>query len=197
MKTIGLTGGIGSGKSTVGAMLKDMGAAFIDADKVGHRLLREDAVLKRELVSIFGEGIINGDGQINRRRLASIVFANREALHRLNAATHPRINRAIAAETAACRKAGFPAVVIEAPLLIEAGWAGETDFIWLTEAPPAVVLRRLVEGMGYTSAEASARISAQISNEERRRYATAVIDTDVPLPELRHRVETLWREITD
>ena len=194
MKTIGITGGIGSGKSTVGAMLKEMGAAFIDADKVGHRLLREDESLKAELVSLFGDSIINGDGQINRRRLAAIVFADRESLGRLNAATHSRIDRAIAAETAAYRKEGYPAVVIEAPLLIEAGWAGNTDVIWLTEAPPEVVLRRLVERMGYTEAEARARIAAQISNDERRRYATAIIDTDTSLEELRRRVDALWRE---
>lgn len=194
MKTIGITGGIGSGKSTVGAMLKEMGAAFIDADKVGHRLLREDESLKAELVSLFGDSIINGDGQINRRRLAAIVFADRESLGRLNTATHSRIDRAIAAETAAYRKEDYPAVVIEAPLLIEAGWAGNTDIIWLTEAPPEVVLRRLVERMGYTEAEARARIAAQISNDERRRYATAIIDTDTSLEELRRRVDALWRE---
>ncbi|WP_338736998.1 dephospho-CoA kinase [Candidatus Dehalogenimonas loeffleri] len=193
MITIGLTGGIGSGKSTVGAMLKDLGAAFIDADKVGHRLLREDEALKAEIVRLFGEDIVNGNGQIDRRRLAGIVFSDPAALNRLNAVTHPLINRAVAAEVAQLRQDGYQVIVVEAPLLVEAGWAAESDTIWLTVAPAKVVLKRLVEKMGYTEAEAGARIASQTSNDERRRYAAEVIDTDTSLEELKIRVERLWR----
>ncbi|MGI2336609.1 MAG: dephospho-CoA kinase [Dehalogenimonas sp.] len=193
MITIGLTGGIGSGKSTVGAMLKDLGAAFIDADKVGHRLLREDAGLKAEIIRLFGDTIVNGGGQIDRRRLAGIVFSNPAALIKLNAVTHPLINRAVAAEVVEVRETGYKLAVIEAPLLIEAGWAAESDVIWLTVAPADVVLKRLVDKMGYTEAEAKSRIASQISNEERRQYAAEVIDTDTTLEELKIRVERLWK----
>lgn len=193
MITIGLTGGIGSGKSTVGAMLKDLGAAFIDADKVGHRLLREDAELKAEIIRLFGDTIVNGGGQIDRRRLAGIVFSDPAALIKLNVVTHPLINRAVATEVAEVRETGYKVAVIEAPLLIEAGWAAESDVIWLTVAPADVVLNRLVDKMGYTEAEALSRISSQISNEERRQYAAEVIDTDTTLEELKIRVERLWK----
>jgi len=193
MIVIGLTGGIGSGKSTVGAMLKDLGAAFIDADKVGHRLLQEDHDLKWAIVATFGEGILDVNEAIDRRKLARIVFCSAEALSKLNAITHPAISQAVSEEVAQFRSEGFKVAVVEAALLVEAGWTKQADVIWLTVAPPDVVFKRLVEKMGYSEAEATARIACQTSNEERRRYASEVIDTDVPLDELRHRVLKLWQ----
>ncbi|MEL7562361.1 dephospho-CoA kinase [Dehalogenimonas sp. 4OHTPN] len=195
MIVIGLTGGIGSGKTTVGAMLKEFGAAFIDADKVGHRLLREDHDLKWAIVAAFGEGILDADDAIDRRKLARIVFCDTAALETLNAITHPAISQAVSEEVAEFRSQGFKVAVVEAALLIEAGWMRQTDVIWLTAAPPEVVLDRLVNKMGYTEAEARARIACQTSNEVRRRYASAVIDTDLPLADLRHRVGELWRAL--
>ena len=193
MKVIGLTGGIGSGKSTVGAMLKDLGTAFIDADKVGHRLLREDNDLKWAIVSAFGEGILDINEAIDRRKLARIVFCEPNALHNLNKITHPAISQAVSEEVAEFRSQGFKLAVVEAALLVEAGWMQQTDVIWLTEAPPEVVFKRLVDKMGYTPEEARSRVACQVSNEERRRYAFAVIDTNVPLEELRERVKLLWQ----
>ncbi|KTB48221.1 dephospho-CoA kinase [Dehalogenimonas alkenigignens] len=195
MIVIGLTGGIGSGKTTVGAMLKELGAAFIDADKVGHRLLREDHDLKWAIVAAFGEGILDADDAIDRRKLARIVFCDTAALETLNAITHPAISQAVSEEVAEFRSQGYKVAVVEAALLIEAGWMRQTDVIWLTAAPPEVVLDRLVNKMGYTEAEARARIACQTSNEVRRRYASAVIDTDLPMADLRHRVEELWRAL--
>jgi dephospho-CoA kinase len=195
MIVIGLTGGIGSGKTTVGAMLKELGAAFIDADKVGHRLLREDHDLKWAIVAAFGEGILGADDAIDRRKLARIVFCDTAALKTLNAITHPAISQAVSEEVAEFRSQGYKVAVVEAALLIEAGWMRQTDVIWLTAAPPEVVLDRLVNKMGYTEAEARARIACQTSNEVRRRYASAVIDTDLPMADLRHRVEELWRAL--
>lgn len=195
MIVIGLTGGIGSGKTTVGAMLKELGAAFIEADKVGHRLLREDHDLKWAIVAAFGEGILDADDAIDRRKLARIVFCDTGALETLNAITHPAISQAVSEEVAEFRSQGYKVAVVEAALLIEAGWMRQTDVIWLTAAPPEVVLDRLVNKMGYTEAEARARIACQTSNEVRRRYASAVIDTDLPMADLRHRVEELWRAL--
>ena len=193
MIVIGLTGGIGSGKSTVGAMLKDLGAAFIDADKVGHRLLREDTDLKWAIVTAFSEGILDADEAIDRRKLAQIVFCNAAALKELNAITHPAISQTVSEEVAEFRSQGFKVVVVEAALLVEAGWMKQTDVIWLTVAPHDVVFKRLVEKMGYSEEEARCRIASQSSNEERRRHAAAVIDTDTSLEDLRARVGELWR----
>ena len=192
MITIGITGGIGSGKSTVGAMLKDLGAAFIDADKVGHRLFREDLSLKRSIVESFGDRILTPEQDIDRRRLAAVVFKDPAALAKLNSIMHPAISGAVGEEVTALRAQGYGVVVIEAPLLVEAGWTKQTDVIWLTVAPAAVVLKRLIEKMGYTEVEAQARIASQTSNEERRQYASVVIDTDTSLEELRARVQDLW-----
>jgi dephospho-CoA kinase len=195
MIVIGVTGGIGSGKSTVGAMLKDLGAAFIDADKVGHRLLREDFSVKQAIHAAFGDAVISATGDIDRRKLASIVFCDPAKLAALNAITHPAISRAVADEVAANRAQGKTVAVVEAPLLVEAGWTGQTDVIWLTVAPTEVIMKRLVGNMGYSESEAYARIGCQTSNDERRRWASVVIDTDLPLDELRQRVEAKWREL--
>ncbi|XUW99494.1 MAG: dephospho-CoA kinase [Dehalogenimonas sp.] len=195
MIVIGLTGGIGSGKSTVGAMLKELGAAFIDADKVGHRLLREDHDIKWAIVSAFGERILDENDTIDRKKLAGIVFCDKSALSRLNAITHPAISQAVSEEVAEFRSQRFRAVVVEAALLVEAGWAEQADVIWLTVAPPGVILRRLVEKMGYSEADARARIACQVSNDERKRHATTVIDTNTSMEELRARVKTLWQEL--
>ncbi len=195
MIVIGLTGGIGSGKSTVGAMLKDLGAAFIDADRVGHRLLREDHDLKWAIVAAFGEDILDADDAIDRRKLARIVFCDAAALKTLNSITHPAISQTVSEEVAQFRSEGFKVVVVEAALLVEAGWTKQTDFIWLTVAPPEVIFKRLVEKMGYSEAEAHARIDCQTSNDERRRYATEVIDTDTSIEELRAQVNILWQKL--
>jgi len=195
MIVIGLTGGIGSGKSTVGAMLKEFGAAFIDADKVGHRLLREDNDIKWAVVSAFGEQILDESEAIDRKKLARIVFCDSAALKRLNAITHPAISQAVSEEVAEFRSQHFKAVVVEAALLVEAGWAEQTDAIWLTVAPPDVILRRLVEKMGYSETEARSRIACQVSNEERKRHASAVIDTNSSIEELRAKVKDLWQDL--
>ena len=139
--------------------------------------------------------MLNDAGHIDRKKLAAVVFNDPAALRYLNEITHPAINRAVGAEVAALKAEGYRVVVIEAPLLVEAGWTRETDVIWLTEAPPEVVLRRLVEKMGYTEDEGRARIAVQTSNEERRRYASEIIDTDTSLEELRDRVTVLWRSL--
>jgi len=195
MIVIGLTGGIGSGKSTVGAMLKDLGAAFIDADKVGHKLLREDNDLKWAIISAFGEGILDQDQAIDRQKLARIVFCDSQALSQLNAITHPAISQAVSEQVAEFRSEGYKVVVVEAALLVEAGWSNQADVIWLTVAPPDVIMQRLVGNMGYSEAEASSRIACQVSNVIRRRYANALIDTDTSLVELKSQVKTLWQSL--
>lgn len=179
----------------MGGMLKELGAAFIDADKVGHRLLKEDHDLKWAIVAAFGESILDEYQAIDRRKLARIVFCDNEALHKLNDITHPAISQAVSEEVAEFRSQGFKVVVVEAALLVEAGWMKQADLIWLTEAPPEVVLDRLVRRMGYSESEARSRIACQTSNEERRRYASAVIDTDTSLEELRSQVMDLWQAL--
>jgi dephospho-CoA kinase len=195
MKVIGLTGGIGSGKSTVSRFLAELGAVIIDADKVGHEALKPDTELWREVVAAFGRQILTPSDDIDREKLGEIVFSNPDSLLRLNRIVHPRLYEVVKAQLEECRRQGIEAVVLEAPLLIEAGWASLVDKIWVTVASEATVLRRLQERTGLSEPESLSRIRSQLSFVERVRYADVTIDTDCDPDELRARVEKLWQKL--
>jgi dephospho-CoA kinase len=195
MKVIGLTGGIASGKSTVARFLKELGAVVIDADKIGHEVLRSDAEVWQEVVATFGEGILTPAGSISREKLGKIVFGNAEPLLKLNQITHPRIAERVKTQLEGHRKDGVGVVVVEAPLLLEAGWASLVDEVWVTVASEAAVLRRLKDRAGLSEAESLERIRSQMSVAERIRRADVVIDTDCDLDELKARVAELWRKL--
>ena len=195
MKVIGLTGGIGSGKSTMGAFFEELGATVIDADKVGHRLLVEDQGIKQSISDIYGRDVFDERGAVDRKKLAAIVFCDHEKLLTLDRLMHPRIIGAVNAEIARLRPQGVKVVIVEAPVLVEAGWTKEVDEVWVTYAPPEVIIKRLVNNMGYSREQAAARIRCQVQHSERLKYAKRTIDTNVSLDELRGKVETLWAEI--
>jgi len=192
MKVIGLTGGIGSGKSTVSQFLAELGALILDADRVGHEALKPDTEVWRELVAAFGQQILTPDGNIDRAKLGDIVFGNPESLSQLNQIMHPRMYDTVKAQLEEYRRQGVDVVVLEAPLLIEAGWTSLVDEIWVTVASEATVLRRLKERIGLSESESLARIRSQLSSDERIRQANVVINTDCSLDELRARVGELW-----
>ena len=191
MKIIGLSGGIGTGKSTVAGFLKELGAAVIDADSVGHRVLEMPEV-KAQLIATFGPDILYSQGSVDRQRLAAIVFANQEALARLNHIMHPPIRRQVEKELEEHRIQGAVVAVIEAPLLEEAGWTEMVDQLWVTTAPADVILERLTEKTGLTEEEAMARIKSQPPPQKYTARADVTIDTDMPLPKLREKVAVLW-----
>ena len=193
MKVIGLTGGIGSGKSTVSGFLAELGAVIIDADKVGHEALKPDTVVWREVVAAFGRKILTLDGDINRKKLGEIVFRNSESLLRLNQIMHPRMYDVVKAQLEGYRKQGVGAVVLEAPLLIEANWTSLVDEVWVMVASEATVLRRLKENFGLSEPESLARIHSQLPSEERVKYADVIINTDCDLDELKAKVKELWQ----
>jgi dephospho-CoA kinase len=195
MKVIGLTGGIGSGKSTVGAFFKELGATVIDADKVGHRLLEEDETVREQIHALFGAAVFDDSGIVNRKKLAAVVFCHHEKLVALDKIMHPRIIAAVNTEIAACAAGGIKVVIVEAPLLIEAGWTKEVNEVWLTHAPPDVILRRLIN-MGYSKQEAAARIRCQVQHVERLKYAVRVINTNTSLQDLRRLAAIIWIEIS-
>ena len=128
-KVIGLTGGIGSGKSTTSRLLEEWGAAVIDADKIGHEVLRENAAVRGELLEVFGRSILAEDGEIDRKKLGHIVFHNPAARRRLNDLLHPAMFQMAKERIEALRREGRPVIVLEAPLLLEAGWAPLVDEI--------------------------------------------------------------------
>ena len=195
MKVIGLTGGIGSGKTTVAQFLKELGAVVIDADKVGHEVLRSDAEVWQEVVAAFGEGVLTPNGSISREKLGRMVFGAPESLPKLNMIMHRRIAERVGVQLEVYCKQGVRVVVIEAPLLLEAGWASQVDEVWVTVASEATILKRLKGRTGLSEAESLERIRAQMSAAERFKRADVVIDTDCELGELKEKVAELWQEL--
>ncbi len=195
MKIIGLTGGIGSGKSTVSKFLADLGAVVIDADKVGHEVFKPGTKAWQEVVDAFGQGIISADGTIDRRKLGEILFSNPGARAKLNQVMHPLIYEQVKSLIEEYGKKGVAIIIVEAPLLLEVGWKSLVDEVWVTSASEATVIKRLKEQKGLLEAQSLARIRAQLTDEERIRQADVVIDTDCALDELKERVEALWRKL--
>jgi dephospho-CoA kinase len=192
---IGLTGGIGSGKSTVAAMLADRGAVVIDADRVAHEVYEPGTEGHQALVERFGAGIVGDEGHIDRKRLASLVFGDREALENLNAIIHPLVRKEIARRLLEISKEDpYAVVVVEAALMTETGWTGGAGTLWTVVADPEVVMRRLVSLRGMDPEEVRARLKVQAGNEERRRIASRVIENDGSLEDLEAEVDVAWRE---
>jgi len=195
MKVIGLTGGIGSGKSTVSRFLAELGAIIIDADKVGHKAYKPDTDIWQEVVAAFGRQILTPSGDIDRKKLGGIVFGNSESLSRLNQIMHPRMYALVKTQLEEYRRQGVDVAVLEAPLLMEAGWAALVDEVWVTVAPESTVLRRLKEYSGLSEQQSLARIRSQLSSAEREKHADVVINNDGDLNELKSKVEKLWQAL--
>ena len=195
MKVIGLTGGIGSGKSTVSQFLAELGAVILDADEIGHEAFKPDTEIWRQVVAAFGRQILTPDGNIDRKKLGNIVFSNPESLSRLNQIMHPRMYALVKAQLEEYRRQGVGVVVLEAPLLLEAGWTSLVDEVWVTTAPEATVLKRLEERTGLSQAESLTRLRSQLPSEERVRQADVVINTDCDLDELKSKVKELGQRL--
>ncbi len=195
MKIIGLTGGIGSGKSTVSGFLAELGATLIDADKVGHELLKPDTEVWREVVAAFGKQILTPDGDISRKKLASLVFRSPRHLSLLNQLMHPEMKREIMARLLEYRRQGVGVVVLEAPLLVEAGWTEIVDEVWVTTASETTVLERLEQQTGLSQKESLARIRSQLPAKEQIKHADVVLNTEKSLDELKAEVKELYQRL--
>ncbi|MGH8065632.1 MAG: dephospho-CoA kinase [Candidatus Entotheonellia bacterium] len=193
---IGLTGGIGAGKSTVTQMLEELGAAVIDADKVGHQIYLPDLPAWREIVATFGQEVLNADRTINRQALGKIVFADPEALRTLNRIVHPKMFDRMAELIAELRaRGGMKAIVVEAAVLIEANWMPLVDQVWVVMASEAVVVDRLAKRRNLSPEQVRTRIAAQLSNDERLKHAHVVIHNDGSLAEVRTAVQQAWDQL--
>ena len=193
MKVIGLTGGIGSGKSEVSQFLAELGAVILNADEVGHEAFKPDTEIWRQVVAAFGRRILTPDGNIDRKKLGEIVFGKPESLSQLNQIMYPRLYALVKAQLEEYRRQGVAVVVLEAPLLIEADWTSLVDEVWVTTAPEATVLKRLEERTGLSQAESLARIRSQLPSAERVRHADVVVNTDCDPDELKVKVKELWQ----
>ena len=192
---MGLTGGIATGKSTVAAMLRQLGATVIDADEATRAVEARGTEGLRLLAREFGPGIITPDGDLDRGRLAEIAFKDPEARQRLNGIVHPLVRQWMAERQQEAFQRGDPVVVLDIPLLFESRGAGAFETVVLVYAPEDLQVRRLVELRGMLEAQARARIAAQIPIEDKRRMATHVIENTGGMDDLQAQVEQLWVEI--
>ncbi|HEX7364078.1 MAG TPA: dephospho-CoA kinase [Dehalococcoidia bacterium] len=195
MLVIGVAGNLGTGKTTVSQMLVELGARHIEADEVGHELLQQDKQARRQIVAAFGKSILNTGGEIDRDKLAGLVFDDKAALTRLNRITHPRILRLVKQKIEEYHKAGAGVVVVEAALLIEAGWRSQVDQLWVTTAPEATIVARLMKSRGMSEEQILDRLRAQMPQEDKARQADVVINTDCPMEALRTRISELWKTL--
>jgi dephospho-CoA kinase len=195
MLRVGLTGGIATGKTTVAAILRELGCHLLDADKIAHRLIEPGAAAHEDVVHEFGHDILTPDGRVDRKKLGAIVFADPARLARLNAIVHPRVLETQDRELDAIERAEPHAIaVVEAALLIEAGYAPKLDRLVVTWCTPEQQLARLTRqdaGRGLTVEEARQRIAAQMPVEEKRRMADEVIDCSASLEHTREQVVAL------
>lgn len=195
MLTIGLTGGIGSGKSTAAKILGEFGAPIIDADKVAHTTYAPGGAAYDAVVAAFGATILAPDRTIDRRKLGAIVFGNPDQLNKLTSVVWPATFQSIRANIDALRASGAKTpIIVEAAILIEASWQPLFDEIWLVRASHQAVIDRIERQRGLKPDETAARIRAQLSDQERERHASLVIDNNGGLDDLRDKLKTVWSE---
>ena len=196
---IGLTGGIGSGKSVVAGLLAERGAAVVDTDSAAHQVYRTGTEGWHQILAAFGRDILHHDGSISRKKLAAIVFHDADDRNRLNAIVHPQVRLLLSERIADLKRQGVSIVVAEVPLLIEAirsesEWTRLFDQIWVVTASEAQVIKRVRARGRMSESMIRAVIDAQLTPEQRLSYADVVIDNNGSLERLRDRVDTLWQE---
>jgi dephospho-CoA kinase len=189
---VGLTGGIGSGKSAVSALLAERGAVIIDADQNARAVVAKGTPGLQQVVDAFGPEVLRPDGELDREAVGRIVFSDAEQLARLNAIVHPLIAERTAQQTADAEASGARVVVYDVPLLVENGLQGMYDVVVVVAAQPATQLQRLTEQRGMTEADARARIAAQAPLADKVAAATHVIDNDGPRAALAPQVDRIW-----
>lgn len=194
MKVIGLTGGTGSGKSVVSKSLAEAGAVIVDADKIAHEIILKGEPAYHEIVEYYGTGILDAEGNIIRKKLGEIVFNDKEKLAFLNQCTHKYITAEVKRQIAAAKAEGIAtAIIVDAPLLIEAKLETVCDLVWVVYADPEVRARRVMDRDGISYELAKARISNQKSWEEYKSAASAVIDNSKDLSHLKEQISEILK----
>jgi dephospho-CoA kinase len=201
MKLIGLTGGIGSGKSTVAGLLAAHGAHVVDADRIVHELQAAGTPLLEEIVEVFGPEVLRPDGELDRIALGQIVFRDPEARTRLGQIVHPKVGAEMMRRVEAAREAGHSLVILDVPLLLEGRKPGAAGMpyhaIVVVWVPEDVQIARTVARDGCDPAEARRRVRAQMSLDAKRSLADHVIDNSGTQAETREQVKRLWLQLTE
>ncbi len=196
MIVIGVTGGIGTGKSEISRSLEAMGAFVIDADRVGHSIYLPDTQGWKEVVEAFGQDVLQPNREVDRRKLGAIVFSDPKDLAKLNAITHPKIAQRIREITQEQREKGPKgspkAVVVEAAILIEAGWLDLVDEVWVATTDSDQVVHRIQQRNNFSEEQIRGRINSQMTQAERVKHATVVVENNGDLERLHTRLRELW-----
>lgn len=192
MLKVGLTGGMGSGKSTVARRFAELGAVIIDADQIARDVVDPGEPTLAELAEAFGEGILLDDGSLNRGELAKRAFVSAEKTELLNSITHPRIEQRTEEQFNA---AGDAIIVFDSPLLIEMGQSEAQDLVVVVHTPVEVRLDRLVESRGVDREDAKQRIAKQISDDKRLQFADVVLENSGTEEDLVRQVDRIWERI--
>jgi len=191
---VGLTGGIGAGKSTVAAMLEERGARVIDADDLARRAVRSGTAAFDRIVERFGSGVVAADEELDRAALASIVFADPDRRRELERITHPEVARMLQEALEPFRSTD-DVVVYASPLIVESGMTDACDVVVVVAAPAEDQLRRVGAQRGMSESDVRARMAAQASDDERAAAADVILDNGGTLEELEAQVDRLWRDL--
>ena len=192
MLSIGLTGGIGTGKPLVSNLLNDLGATVVNADLLGHEAYLPGTVGFDMVVDSFGDQIVGDDGTVDRKKLGPIVFSSPQNMAKLNAIMHPLIRNMIQAQLEEYSSNGTDVVVVEAAVLIEANWVDLFDEVWVVTSDKETVIERLKDRNSLSREDAIIRIDSQMSTEERIDHSDVVISNDKTIDELTDNVEKIW-----
>ncbi len=192
MFVIGLTGGIGTGKTQVSRLLEELGASIVNADLLGHEVYAPQSEGWHAVVNAFGEQIVSDNGEIDRRALGGIVFSDDSALQQLNAIMHPRIYDLAEQRLKGLADQGVATAVLEAALLIEAKWTPLVDDVWVTVSPEEDIIARLQDRNNMDEATARSRIDSQMPQTERVEHADVIVENNASLEDLSDSVKELW-----
>ncbi len=192
---IGLTGGIASGKSTVSAKLRELGAAVIDVDVLARDVVVKGETAYNRIVQCFGEGILLPGREINRRKLGNIVFSDKSKLSLLNSITHPEIIKRVKEKIREMKEAGENVIVVDAAILIEMGLHKFTDSVWVVTVDRETQIKRLTERDEFNYKDSENRINSQFTNDVRKKYADVIIDNNESIEIVGKKIEELWNSI--
>ena len=194
---IGLTGGIASGKSSVSKRLQKLGAVLINCDRLGHQAYAPGRSAYNQLLEHFGDGILNADDTINRRALGAIVFSEKGKLNLLNQIVWPEIAKMVREKLEKLAEDGVEVCVVEAAVMLEAGWDEMMNEIWVTVVPPKEAVKRIADRDGYNECQAQIRVESQITNRERVEKANVVISTLWEYEFTQKQAEKAWSALRD
>ena len=195
MKIIGITGGIGSGKTEVAKVFKKLGAKILSGDEIGKEVVERNPITLKKLIKAFGEEILNKDKSLNRRKLGEMAFSSLKSRDKLNKIVHPYLLSNLKKKIKEYRKKGSGIAVMDAALFVEWGLQKELDCLILVESALKNRIKRLKVNLGYSQREALDRIKMQLKDKNRRKYADYIIKNDKDLKELRRKTVSLWKFI--